>query len=92
MVGENGSRFLTKLRVFDDHVLEFAGFEDLTTFLAFNEFRVFFASDNLHTRVLARRHVASLLGEWGRRGWSHKSGFWVPLSNGRGFRRKLAVF
>jgi hypothetical protein len=76
---ESGSRFFRKFRVFDDHVFEFAGFEDFTAFLAFDEFGVFFASDDLDARMLARRRVASLLGGWGRRGWSHKSGSWVPI-------------
>src|SRR4029078_6622678 len=71
-------RLLPKLCVFDDHVLELAGFEDLTAFLAFDELGVFLAGDNLHTRMLARCHVASLLGGGRRRGWSHKSGLWVP--------------
>src|ERR1700686_3692607 len=71
-------RFLGKLRVLDDHVLEFAGFEDLTAFLAFNEFRVFFARNDLHARMLAWWQIGFLLGEWGRRGWSHKSGYWAP--------------
>jgi hypothetical protein len=86
------SGFLWKLRIFDDHVLELTGFEDFTAFLAFDEFGVFFAGHDLHARVLALRRVAFLLGDWGRRGWSHKSGFWGSLLNGRGFRRKLAVF
>jgi hypothetical protein len=69
------SKFLRQLLVFDDHVLEFAGFEDFTAFLAFNEFGVFFASHNLDTRMLAWCLVGFLLGEWRRRGWGHKSGF-----------------
>jgi len=69
------SKFLRQLLVFDDHVLEFAGFEDFATFFAFDEFRIFLAGHDLDTRVLAWCLVSFLLGEWGRRGWGHKSGF-----------------
>jgi hypothetical protein len=46
--------------LFDIHVLEFAGLKDFPAILAFNEFAIFIAADDLHTRVLARllvRHV-----------------------------------
>jgi hypothetical protein len=38
---------------FDVHILEFAGFEDFAAVLAFNEFGVLIAADNLHAKVLA---------------------------------------
>jgi hypothetical protein len=59
--------------VFDGHIFEFAGFEDLSAFNAFDEFTVFFASDDLHARVLAGSHNAFLL-VGGRRDWIHKTG------------------
>jgi hypothetical protein len=59
--------------VFDGHIFEFAGFEDLSAFDALDEFTVFFASDDLHARVLAGSHIAVLLVGW-RRDWIHKTG------------------
>jgi len=38
---------------FDRHILQFAGLEDVATFLAFDIFRVFVARDDLHSWVLA---------------------------------------
>lgn len=90
--GGKESRFVRKFGLFDGHVFEFAGFEDLSAFEALNEFGVFFAGHDLHARMLARREVAFLLGGWGRRGWGHKSGYFGPVSKPPGFRRKLAVF
>jgi hypothetical protein len=37
----------------DGHILEFAALEYLAAFQAFNEFRILFASHNLHARVAA---------------------------------------
>jgi hypothetical protein len=51
---EPESGFVRQFRVFDVHVLEFAGFEDLAAFLAFDEFGVFFTRHDLNARVLAR--------------------------------------
>jgi hypothetical protein len=34
--------------VFNGHIFELTGFKDVDTFLAFNEFRVFIASDDTH--------------------------------------------
>src|SRR6266849_6233176 len=80
------SGIVRKFCFFDGHVFEFAGFEDFTALQAFDEFFVFLAGHDLHTRVLALCHVTSLLGELGRRGWSHKSGCWISLFRAaRGF-------
>jgi hypothetical protein len=68
------SGFVRKFGFFDGHIIEFAGFEYLAAFEAFNEFGIFFACHDLHTRVLTFWHVTSLLGELGRRDWIHKSG------------------
>lgn len=64
---EEESGFVRQFGLFDDHVFEFAGFEYLAAFQALNEFGVFFAGHDLHTRVLAFWHITSLLGELGRR-------------------------
>jgi hypothetical protein len=56
------SGFIVQLGVFDNHVLELTGFEDVDTLEAFDEFGVFLAGHNLHTRVLTLIHDASLLG------------------------------
>ena len=64
---EKESGFVRQFGLFDGHVFEFAGFEYLAAFQAFNEFGVFFAGHDLHTRVLAFWHVTSLLGELGLR-------------------------
>ena len=78
--GENESGFVRQFGLFDGHIFEFAGFEDLSAFEALNEFGVFFAGHDLHTRVLAFWHVTSLLGELGRRDWIHKSGLFSSPS------------
>jgi hypothetical protein len=65
--GKGGSGFLVQFGLFDIHVFEFAGLEDLAALQAFHKFGVFFAGHNLHTRVLACLHVASLLGDLLRR-------------------------
>jgi len=49
--------------ILDVHVFELAGFEDFPTFLALNEFGVFFTGDNLHAGVLTLIHFPSL--GWG---------------------------
>jgi hypothetical protein len=69
-----GSGFVRQFGLFDDHIFEFARFEDFSAFEALNEFGVFFAGHDLHTRMLTFWHVTSLLGELGRRDWIHKSG------------------
>jgi hypothetical protein len=62
-----GSGFVGQFGLFDGHVFEFAGFEDVAAFETLNEFGVFFAGHDLHTRVLTFWHVTSLLGELGLR-------------------------
>jgi hypothetical protein len=65
---ENGrSGFVAEFGVFDDHVFKLAGFEDLAAFEALDEFGVLLTGYDLHTRVLTFCHVASLLGDLGRR-------------------------
>jgi hypothetical protein len=71
---EKESGFVRQIGLFDGHVFEFAGFEDVAALQALNEFGVFFAGHDLHTRVLAFWHVTSLLGKLGLRDWIHKSG------------------
>jgi hypothetical protein len=93
-IGTRGkeSRFVCQFGLFDGHVFEFAGFENLAAFQAFNEFGVFFASHDLHTRVLAFWHVTSLLGDWGLRDWIHKSGLFPgPSGPGMNFAGICAV-
>jgi hypothetical protein len=86
-------RILREFRLFDSHVLEFAGFKDFPAFQTFHELGVFFAGHDLHTGVLALCHIAALLGRLGQRGWSHKFRVMDFRLNGSGeFRRKLAVF
>ena len=57
------SGFVLQPGVFDHHVLKFAGFEDVAALQALDEFGIFLAGHNLHTRVLALIY-ASLLGGW----------------------------
>jgi hypothetical protein len=38
--------------LFGVHVLEFAGFEDFSAVLAFHEFGIFIAADDLHAQML----------------------------------------
>ena len=47
----------------DVHVLEFAGFKDLTAFEAFDKLRLLVAGDDLHTGMLAFVHCTSLFGD-----------------------------
>ena len=61
------SGFVFHSGVFDHHVLELAGLEDISALQAFDEFCVFFAGDNLHTRVLTFVHGVALLGGLRRR-------------------------
>jgi len=46
--------------LFDAHVLEFAGLENLTAFQALHELCVFIAAHDLHARMLAGWLVAGL--------------------------------
>ena len=64
--------------LFDAHVLEFAGLEDLAALQAFHKLSVFFAAHNLHARMFTR----SVVGVWwlGERLCAHKSGS-VALTN-----------
>src|SRR5262252_6649457 len=84
------SGLVAQLGVFDVHVLEFAGFEYLAAFHALDEFRILFAGDDLHTRMLAC-HVGSLLGDLRELGWSHKSGTVSPAEWGQNYP-KFSVF
>ena len=52
--------------LFDIHVLEFAGFENLAAFFALDEFRIFIPADNLYARVLAGWLRITALGGRGR--------------------------
>jgi hypothetical protein len=89
---EKESGFVCQFGFFDGHVFEFAGFEYLAAFQAFNKFGVFFAGHDLHTRVLAFCHVTSLLGDWGLRDWIHKSGLFPgPSGPGMSFAGICAV-
>jgi len=84
--------FVGQFGLFDGHVFEFAGFEDVAAFQALNEFGVLFAGHDLHTRVLAFWHVTSLLGELGLRDWIHKSGLFPgPSGPGMSFAGICAV-
>ena len=65
--GKKESGFVSQFGLFDGHVFEFAGFENLAAFEALNKFGVFFAGHDLNTRVLAFWHVTSLLGDLGLR-------------------------
>ncbi len=51
------SEFVGEFGFFDGHVLKFARLEDFAAFKAFHKFSVFFASNDLDTRVLTWRHV-----------------------------------
>lgn len=53
-------RFFSSGLLLNAHILEFAGIKDLTAFLAFYEFAVFFAGDNLYAWVFALLHLLSL--------------------------------
>jgi hypothetical protein len=48
------SLFVRIFLLFDRHVLQFAGLENISTFLAFHIFGVFVPGDDLHARMLAR--------------------------------------
>ena len=58
----NDSGFVAEVGLFDVHVLEFTGLENLSAFEAFDKLTVLFAGHDLHTRMLTHCHVASLLG------------------------------
>jgi len=51
ILGISGLAFLDAL--FDVHVTEFAGFEDVSALDALDEFGIFIATDDLHARVFA---------------------------------------
>jgi len=54
--------------VFDGHILEFTGIKDIATFLALNEFYVFFAGHYPHTRMpTGFSHILCFGGTF--RGW-----------------------
>jgi hypothetical protein len=53
-MGLSGSFGLVLDAFFDTHVLQFAGLEDLAALETFHKFGVFIATDDLHTRMLAR--------------------------------------
>jgi hypothetical protein len=59
--------------LFDAHVLELAGLEDLAAFLTFDELGVFIAADDLHTGMLAGL-LLLCAGRRRRRLCGHKSG------------------
>ena len=48
--------------LFDGHVFEFTGLKNIATFLAFDEFSVFFARHNAHARMPADFLHRYLLG------------------------------
>ena len=58
--GESG--FVRELGLFNSHVFEFAGIEDIPAIEACDEFGVLLAGYDLHTGVLTLIHDASLLG------------------------------
>ena len=62
-VESSGLLFFLQLGFFDAHVLEFAGFENLTALEAFDIFGVFVAGHDLYARMLALIHAGSLLGK-----------------------------
>jgi hypothetical protein len=77
--------------LFDIHVFEFAGLEDLAAFFAFDELRFFIPADDLHAGVLARLLRITALGRSGRL-WSHKYGRF-PVEQERGpFSPEFPVF
>ncbi len=51
--GRRDSDFVFLRVLFDVHVFELAGLEDLAALFAFDEFAVFVAAHDLHARVLA---------------------------------------
>jgi hypothetical protein len=54
--------FVFKLRLFNAHVLEFAGLKDLTALQTLYEFKVLIARDDLHPGVLTLVHLVLLSG------------------------------
>lgn len=68
-MGDRGLAFL-QLGFFDIHVSELAGFEDLATLKALDEFRLFFAGHNFHAGVLTGGHIVRT--GWKRTGWTHR--------------------
>ena len=63
VMDESWSGFARQFGLFDIHILEFAGFEDVTTLQAFDKFGVLLASDDLHARMLTLIHSRSLHGD-----------------------------
>jgi hypothetical protein len=61
--GGEKSTLVRELCVFDSHIFELAGFEDLATFQAFHELGVFLAGHNLHPRVLTWLNCAGHFGD-----------------------------
>lgn len=65
-----------QLGLFDVHVLEFAGVEDLATFETFDEFTFLIAGDDSNARMLTFSHGHSLSGKLGDGGINgHKAGY-----------------
>jgi hypothetical protein len=60
-----GSRFFFN-SLFDVHVLELAGLEDLSALLAFDELGIFVAADDLHAQMLAGLRRLYVLRRRGR--------------------------
>jgi hypothetical protein len=78
--------------LFDVHVLELARLEDFAAFLAFDEFGIFVAADNLYAEVLAGLRLACVLRGRGRLG-GHKSGSATPKNRQeRQIRGKFSNF
>jgi len=69
--------------LFDAHVPELAGFENLSTFQAFHKFGIFVATDDLHSRVFARLAIYALRRSG--RLWGHKSGMSQDCGGGTKF-------
>ena len=61
---DRGGLFAGLGSIFDRHIFEFAGFEDFAALEALDVFRVFFAADDLHARMLTLIHSNSQRGSW----------------------------
>ena len=79
-----------QLRLFDIHVSELAGLEDLAALKALDKFRILFAGDNFYARVLAWRH-ACFLGGLLRTGCTHTFRSGAPVKPAASLA-ELAVF
>jgi hypothetical protein len=62
--------------LFNAHVFQFAGLEDLAALQAFHKLGVFIAAYDLHTRVLAGLRAG--VWRWRERPEIHKSGSAAP--------------